>query len=156
MGLKDLKLLEEIVKTPGGDFAVRGVSLQDAVQLIRHHGPVLTEMFQSIMSGKDVKVSLTDFSKVGQELLAKAPQAAAELIALASDEGDPKSIKVASRLPFPVQLEAVEKIGKLTFIAEGGLPKFLETVIRIAQGTGGAMAELQKPLTNGSAHSAPM
>ena len=108
------------------------------------------------MAGKNVTLNADLMTNVGQKALAAAPEIVAELIALASGDGDEESVAIAARLPVPTQLDAIEKIAKLTFITEGGLPKLLETIVRLAQGTTGAMTELQRPLTNGSGESARM
>lgn len=144
MKLSDLRLPEETVQLPGGEsFAVRGVSLQDTIALVRHHGPALSNLFNQITSGKDVRIDA--MLSVATTLLEQAPEMVAELIALASGESTPEAVAGAARLPLPVQLDALEKIGKLTFFAEGGLGKFAETVIRVMQGTSGAINELQLP-----------
>ena len=160
--LKELRLPEETIDTPGGPLAVRGVSLSDIIALVRHHGPVIRSLFKKVMDGGDVKISLDAIGGMGQDLLAKSPEIVAELIALAAGDGDKDSIRIAGSLPFPVQIEAVEKIARLTFATEGGLGKLIETVIRVAQGTTGVVEELnlplpaQKPSANGSAASTSM
>jgi hypothetical protein len=160
--LKELRLPEEIIDAPGGKLTVRGVSLSDVIALVRHHGPVIRSLFKEVMDGGDVKISLDSIGGMGQDMLAKSPEIVAELIALAAGDGDKDSIRIAGRLPFPVQIEAIEKIARLTFAAEGGLGKLIETVIRVAQGTTGVVEELnlplpaQKPSMNGSAASTSM
>jgi hypothetical protein len=138
MSLKDLKLPHEEVKVPGGDkFAVRGLSLADIMSIVRKHRATVSALFDryaSVIEGQGV-------SEVGRELLEAAPDVAADVIAHAS--GDPDAADVAARLPFPVQLDAIEKIGRLTFEAEGGPKKVLETVIRVLQGTTNFMADLR-------------
>lgn len=156
MGIKHLRIPEETIETPDGKLTVRGVSLPDVVALVRNHGPVFSSLFSKVMAGDNVSLSLAEIGAVGQELLTNAPEAAAEIIVLACDDVvDKESMNIARRLPFPIQLEALEKIGRLTFSTEGALKKVVETVIRVAEGTSGKLAELNAPhSTNGSGHSA--
>ena len=156
MGVKHLRIPEETIDTPGGKLTVRGVSLPDIVALVRHHGPAMSGLFSKVMSGGDVRLNLESIGALGQELLTQAPAAAVELIVLAADDdpNDPEAIDTVRRLSFPVQLEALEKIGRLTFETEGGIKKVAETVIRVASGMSGAVAELNTPSKNGSGASA--
>lgn len=159
--LKELRLPTETVSTPGGPLTVRGVALADVTALVSHHGPALAGLFKDVIKGKDITLSVEGVTALGMDALKTAPELVAELIALAADEGDLESIRIAAKLPIPVQVEAVEKIARLTFAMEGGLGKLVETVIRIAQGTSGAIGELNQPMApktsaNGSAASARM
>lgn len=154
--LKALRIPEETVETPGGSFTVRGVSFVDIAALVRHHGPALAALFKEITSGKDVTLNTASIVDLGKRALETSPEIVADLIALASGSPDVESREIARQLTFPVQLDALEKIAKLTFVTEGGLGKLVEAVTRVMQGTSGAMESLQAPLTNGSAASAPM
>lgn len=132
MGLKDLSLPTSNVSLPNGEsFDVRGVNLTDITVLIRHHRPALVEFFNSTISGNG-EVNLDSPMVLLEGALTALPEVAAELIALAADS--PESALIASRLPFPVQFDALEKIAVLTFEAEGGPKKVMETVIRAIQG----------------------
>ena len=56
---------------------------------------------------------------------AKQKQETAEVIAIASGEDD--VFEIVLGLPFPIQVDALTKIGKLTFASEDTAKKFLQT-----------------------------
>lgn len=132
MGLKELKFPEATVKTPGGDITVRGLSLRDFIFLVSRHRAQFEELFAKVMApGFDPN---KEADAILQSLAASAPLLIAEVIAVgAGESGDAEAIVVASKIPFPVQVDALEKIGLLTFESEGGLKKVVETVVRIIQ-----------------------
>ncbi len=151
MGLKHLVFPEALVKTPGGDITVRGLTTEHIVHIVRQHGPKLQPVFDTVME----KIKTTqDFhpDEVGRMLVPfidAAPQAVAQVIACGA--GEPDEVDIAASLPLPVQIDAIEKILALTFDAVGGPKKFMETVIRIAQGANGLLSHLSKnqPSLNG-------
>ena len=139
MGLKHIKLPEAQVKFPGGDIAVRGLSLDDLSFIVKRHGAQLNALFQSFTAAGELTVEgVADFAL---PLLNAAPELAAELIACAS--GDSDDAAIAATLPFPVQLEALEKLAELTFNVSGGPKKLVETVLRMAKGTTGLLDSLK-------------
>ncbi len=131
MGLKELRLPEAKVELPDGGFVVRGLSLNDVSILVQRHGKRLSELFQQFTEQGDLTTETV--AAFALPLIQSAPEIAAELIACAA--GDPDDAEIAGRLPFPVQIDALEKIANLTFEAGGGPKKLLETVVRLAQGT---------------------
>lgn len=142
MGLKALKLPEATVEFPGGAFAVRGLCLNDISWLVQRHGGKLNALFTQFQSDNG-ELTAEGVASFALPLLQAAPDIAAELIACAS--GDAEDSAIAATLPFPVQLDALEKLAGLTFNAEGGPKKLVETVVRMAQGTTGLLAELKSP-----------
>lgn len=140
MGL-NFTLPTEKVVFPGGDLTVRGLSLEDVTTLVRHHGAALSGLFATITAAKSGEVDLDNMTAMASALATAAPRAAAEAIAIAADE--PDKVDLAGQLNLTVQIEALEKIGALTFTSEGGIKKVLETVIRVAQGTAGAVKSLR-------------
>lgn len=141
MSFKDLRLPEETIVTSGGSFTVRGLSLPDVAQLVRHHRSVVEKLFDNVKSeGTDLGVA-----QLAAHLLNGAPEFAAEVVALGAGEGDDESVQKARRLPFTVQLAALEKIGACTFAMEGGIRNFLETVIRMAESASAVMEVLNSP-----------
>ena len=131
MSLKSLRLPEAKVELPDGSFVVRGLSLNDVSILVQRHGKRLNELYQQFAEQGDLTTETV--AAFALPLLQSAPEIAAELIACAA--GDPDDAEIAGRLPFPVQIDALEKIAILTFEAGGGPKKLLETVVRLAQGT---------------------
>ena len=143
MGLKHLKLPTETVETPGGDFAVRGISFSDVSALIQSDGPELSALFDHYsgsLNGDDL--STTEVMALSGSLNEIAPDIAAKIIVTAAD-GDEDDLATIRKLPFPVQVDALEKIVKLTFDSTGGPKKLVETAIRVFRGTTSLMGELQ-------------
>ena len=139
MGLKSYRPPKADIPLPGGDsFAVRGVSLADVMALTETHGRTLAEMYNHFQGQEGFE--LDDVGAVSQSLVAVAPDLAAAIIAMASGEAD--ATEEAAALPFPVQVEALESIGRLTF--ETSSPKkLLEIAIRTLQNTTGLMGDLR-------------
>lgn len=139
MGLRDLKIPEEVVEIPGGSFAVRGLNTDDMAYLIRKHGASMEKAYASFADSNE-NFTPEDLKDFLVPLLEYAPELLAELIACAAD--DMEAVPVARRLPFPSQVDALEKIAQLTFEVAGGPKKFLETVTRLLQGTTGLLQSL--------------
>lgn len=142
MGLKHITLPEATIEFSGGNFAVRGLSLDIIAHLVQRHGEKMQSLFTNFLKGSGEITSET-VASFALPLIQAAPDIAAELIACAS--GDPEDAEIAARLPLPVQLEALEQLVALTFSAEGGPKKLLETVIRMAEGTTGLLENLKSP-----------
>lgn len=149
MGLKDIKIPEELVKTPGGDFAVRGLSLDDILTLAGRHLPLMSELFDTF-SGNSLDAPDGSFDKattgqVAAALARTAPDAVADVITLAGGYGldDKEALKAAKNLPFPVQIDALEKVGKLTFTSEDALGKSVAAVVQMMQGASKSVALLR-------------
>lgn len=139
MSLKNLSFATETIKAAGGEFAVRGLSLADLTRLVRRHGRAMSEFFDRMASSGNV--DLERVAVMGSALAEAAPELAAEIIAVAADE--PELVDTALRLPFPVQIEALEKIALLTFETEGGAKKVVEAVIRSVSGVQTFLADLK-------------
>jgi len=139
MALRDIKIPTVTIAAPGGEFTVRGLSLDDVAWLVQRHGAALNALFARFVA-EEHELTAEGVSEVALPVIQEAPGLAAELIACAAD--DPQARDVVRTLPFPVQVEAVEQIAQLTFHAEGGPKKFVETVIRMMQGTTGLLESL--------------
>lgn len=119
------------VKVPGSDqtVTVRGLSLEDATTLFRRHGEALEHVYQSqIVERED---DFPDPQTVAKALIAAAPIAVAEMIALANE--NPKSTEIVRKMPITFQVDALAQIAWLTFQSEEEVKKFAETVL---QGSG--------------------
>lgn len=149
-GLSHLVFPEEVVAFKGGSFIVRGLNLEAVSHIIRLHGPRMTSLFEQFklhavtaLSGGEDPDAL-NLANYITPLLQEAPDIAAHVVALAAGEANPS---IAMRLPFPVQVDALEKVLNLTFDEEGGPGKLLETVIRLAQGANGLVALATSAMT---------
>lgn len=150
MSLKDLNFPEVKVETPGGKVAVRGLSLDDIIRIVRDNREAASNLFDQFKLGA---IRLDDTTTIGAAITDQAPDLAAQVIALGAGDGDEESIDIAKRLPFPVQLELLEKIGEQTFVVEGGMEKIAETIVKVIQGMSGLVKSLtpgSSALTNGS------
>lgn len=137
MALSDFVLPTKEVQLPGGgNFAVRGVSLQDIAVLLAQHGPTMEAFYQRFSTDQQSAM------EVGMGLVKEAPALVAQIIAIAADEPDMASTVL--RFSITVQQEALEAIAKLTFDAAGGPGKFLEAVTRLVSNTTNLMAKLPR------------
>lgn len=137
MALSDYAPKSETVTFPGGEFTVRGLSLQDLTVLLRTHYATANALFdryigESAMAAataKSPEIATGDPREVVLEALEVAPGMISDVVARAADEPDKAAL--VARLPLGVQVEAIEAVVRLTLEAEGGLEKFVETVLRL-------------------------
>lgn len=141
MGLRDLQLPTTTITTPGGDFAVRGVSLSDLMILANSHGPTIALMFSKAVNGE--KIDMAQAKAVIAAVAAQAPDLVAELIALASDDHSPEAIAAARKLNFQYQVEALEAIFHNTFQTEAEVKKFMERIINMLTGATGLLTQMR-------------
>lgn len=142
MALKGYVLPTREIGLPGGDkFAVRGLAFPDILMLVERHGAPLAHLFARYAGSEVEMPSLDEVGDIGKSILTSSPKLAAEIIALAADE--PEEVELIQRLPFPIQVEALDNIGQLTFDVTGGPKKVIETVIRILGGTADLMGDLR-------------
>lgn len=143
MGLSSFTPATDKVALPGGgEFAVRGLSLEDLTVLMRSHYKPMVELFdryvnEAALEKMDADVTggslgLGDMEGVVLDVLQVAPGLLGDVIARAADETEDPAL--ARRLPIAVQIDAIEKIVTLTLQAEGGLEKLVETVTKLAAG----------------------
>lgn len=142
MGLKHIKLPEAVIEFPGGNFAVRGLSLDDVSFLVQRHGEKLNSLLSEFKAGSG-ELTVEAVAQFALPMLKAAPEIAAEMIACASGGSDDESIRIAMSLPFPVQLDALQKLAEQTFNVAGGPKKLLETVVSMAKGTTGLLESLK-------------
>lgn len=132
MSLKNYQFAEAAVT---GGLTVRGLSFVDISSLVRDHYALLAKVFDGVKTDEDF-----DVKKIVGKFAPAMPPLVAAIIAHGC--GEPKSIDVAARLPFGVQIEAVQKIGELTFAIEGGAKKVFQMVMAAMQNSGAVMADL--------------
>jgi hypothetical protein len=133
MGLKDLKLPTAEIEVPGsGSFTVRGLSFVDLRTLSLKYSDEISSLFELLAQGRSGNVDVENAAALAAHLIQQAPAVAAEIIAIASGEDD--AFEQALALPFPIQVEALKKIGLLTFATEDSAKKFVATVNSLLQG----------------------
>jgi hypothetical protein len=166
MALRNLTFPTITVDTPGGSFAVRGLTTDMVVGLYQRHRGELGTLFDDLTANAK-NGSQADITNIVMGGLHTAPLIAAELVALASgsrpddDAVEPdmpiegsdettnpdgatnweRDVQQARDLPFPVQVDALEKIAAQTFTSDMPAGKFLAVVIKMA---GSATALLPK------------
>lgn len=145
MGLRSIPLPRELVKVSGSEgFQVRGLSPDDIMRLFYRHRGQMSALFDQFAGSEAAAEG--GASALGQILYQGAPQVVAEAILLAADvdpDADDFDAEIAHtrRFPAAVQLDALEKIGNLTFTSDMPLPKFLAVVLNALNGaTAGTLA----------------
>lgn len=123
MSLLSISVPSQIVTTGSGEtFEVRGLTGDDVVKLGERHIPELTAIVETLAqrSNDQASLSVADVHAAMMGLLVGAPQIVAEVIAAAAgtDPHQPEwedAVGIAVSLPFPVQADALHKIGQLSF-----------------------------------------
>lgn len=151
-GLRHLPLPHRTVEVAeGASFTVRGFSPDDALAIYHRHTGELSRLFDEfagVAKGK-AKVEVDEIkaftNSVGMNMVHGAPRVIAEIIAVAAG-GNPQDedefnqdVSVALKLPAGAQLDALQKIGELTFTSEMPPGKFLAVVVKLAGGTAAAL-----------------
>lgn len=150
MGLHDYQLPTERVDIDAKNhFTVRGVSFEDITKLVNKHGPVCVLIYTKFTESKG-KHGLRP-ETIGQLIslaMGQFPDAVAEMIAIAAEE--PETVSTVQRLPLGIQLDAIEKIVRLTFTGEADVKKLVETVTRMAGAVAANIDALNAPTTSDS------
>lgn len=131
MSLKSYKPVTDTVELPGGhQLAVRGLTTNDLSALFSRYAGDIESVFRLLVDGKSKgSIAVDDASATVAQFINAAPAIAASVIACGAGDGDDAAaFEVALELPFPCQLDALLKIGKLTFGTEQSLKKFVATV----------------------------
>lgn len=131
MGLRDVIIPTESVSVGTTAIEVRGISVEDLAVLLQDYGPKVAAVFAHIQN-KAATTPEADVKQLAMGAFREFPDLAAGLIAMASDDYTPETVKIASRLTLPTQIELLEKIFLVTFRSEGDVEKFVETLTRVA------------------------
>lgn len=143
MSLKDLVIPSETILIPNNEpIVVRGLGLDSIVYLLRHHRTSAEELFQRAQDGS---LDASSIEELAVTMIDQFASLAAMIISCGA--GEPDEWPTAQKLPASVQIDAIVKIGSLTLIAEGGVEKMMETVIKVMAGVAGL--NLPSQLTDG-------
>ncbi len=126
--IADLVIPFEIVEFGGKRYQVRGLGLAQIMYIVRHHLPVLAPIYDTAVSGE----LFGDPTAIAMEMGEGFTPVASAIIACAM--GNLSAADKVATLPFSVQIDALDKIMRLTLVAEGGLEKVMEIVVRAMQG----------------------
>jgi hypothetical protein len=135
MSLSDYKAETREFTIKGNSIVVRGLSLVEATKLIRHHLPDLESLFKLIGQVMDGKKEMTpdDLDNITLALVENAPGFVGNIIALAEVNGkrDEAAAEAAMNLTFPLQVEMLAEIGRLTFDEVGGIKKAFGLIVKM-------------------------
>jgi len=138
VGLKNLVIPEVAIKVPGNeDLVVRGLGIDSVTFLVRHHRETLEVLFNKSQSGE---ISAENAEQLAVEMISSSGVMCAMIIACGA--GEPDAWQTAMQLPISIQVEALFQIGVLTFAAEGGVEKFMQTVLSVMSGVAALPARL--------------
>lgn len=132
MSLADFQPETLTVSTKRSSFEVRGLSFVDISQLVRTHMNDLEALFTMYeQEANGVGFGNLAMARFATRLISDAPGLVSHVIALAADE--PEMVNQATRLPLLTQVDALKKIGTLTFEEVGGAKKLLEMVVELVE-----------------------
>jgi hypothetical protein len=118
------------------EVPVSGLPLDAITDLCRRHWNDLSDLFDNLVgqvkSGQ-IDPELNSINWLGGALLSTLPNVAAEIIAVCAG-WSLEAAEVVKAVPFPVQLEALDKIAALTFTSEMPPKKVIEIVVRTLVG----------------------
>lgn len=129
----ELLVTSRVEVAEGRGFGVSGLPLNAVLDICRRHWEELRGLFERLTAEVE-GVSLDQASWLGGALLGASPRIAAEIISCAAGHPSPEAADIYERLPFPVQLDALDKIAALTFTSEMPPKKVIETVVRTLVG----------------------
>lgn len=127
MALSDYQPERAAVSFKGGSFEVRGLTFDDLSLLLRAHYNDLEDLVKLYDDSSAEFLTGRGLDRFVLKLATDAPGLVASVIVLATDtRGDDAEAK-ARGLPFPLVVDALGKVGKLTFEEAGGLANFMRT-----------------------------
>lgn len=130
MGLKNLVIPSVTISIPDNEpLVVRGLGIDSIMFLVRHHRPTLETFFEK---ARDGGFNDQTAEQIAVEVIGASSVMAAMIIACGC--GEPEEWQKAMQLPASIQTEALYQIGLLTFAADGGVEKFMQTVINVMSG----------------------
>lgn len=130
MALSDFTPERHEVKLNKGSFHVTGLSLDAVAKLLKTHLGEMETVFDMV-TGSFKSVEEIDTAGLAHRLITESPGLAANIIACAA--GEPEAAAQAAMLPFPVQVETLQAIGRLTFEEVGGVKKAMGTILQLVQ-----------------------
>lgn len=129
MALKNYIERTETVEIPNNEpLVVRGFSLPDIMLVAQRHRSAVEELFQKIADGE---LRADSVEEVIADVILQFAPVVGQVIASAA--GEPEEWEVAMTLPLSVQVDALEKIVRLTFESSGGPEKFMGIIKRFLE-----------------------
>lgn len=132
MSLSNYQAPKLVVSFKGGQFEVRGITLDDLAILLKNHLNDIENLVDMFQKEPDHEAAVASLLKHSITLIREAPGLVANLIALASDE--PDAVDNARSLSMPIQVKAIQSIAQLSFEEAGGPKKFVESLWMLLKG----------------------
>lgn len=145
MTLRNITIPKAVISVGGDLFAVSGITANQVFNLYRRHREDLSQLFENLAGRGTVEAS--DMLNSIEGIIAMFPDLVAEVITMAAGdkpdtEGWDESVANAAALPFPVQTDALMKIGELTFSPEMPPKKFFALLVGMIQQLNGTTKTL--------------
>lgn len=137
MTLRNITIPKAVVSVGDEVFVVSGITANQVFNLYRRHREDLSTLFDTLAGRGTIEAS--DVLNSVEGIIAMFPDLVAEVIAMASgdkpEDGDGwlEALTMAAALPFPIQTEALLKIGELTFSPEMPPKKFFALLVGMIQ-----------------------
>lgn len=131
--LSQIVLEEQKIDFRGGTFTVRGIGL-DSIAYLMNTGnrDELESAVASLEAIFEAKGDAGALQAGLMSLVTQLPALCAKVVALAA--GEPDEWEKVLKLPLPVQLEAVNAIGRLTFDGEDSIRSFMAGLLILMSG----------------------
>lgn len=142
MGLRDFAVRRKDITLPDekkSTFSVRGLGLADVTRLVGLYAPLLTKLFNEIVSDVKLKTLTPEaIGKVISGVLTDTPEVGYMMIEIASDEPGTATTTIPL-IGLVAQAEALTYIVELTLLSEAEVKKLVEIVTKAMTGTADAM-----------------
>lgn len=148
MSLKELQFPKSLVETPAGNFAVRGLSLQDFVILYNSYTDQFGDLFNQFRDWASTEGDdLPPLDQFVTKLVLQCPDLAAHAIVIAADDDptDKEALAAARKLDSLSQAQALRAIGTLTFRTEEEVKKMLGLAINAMHKMTDALLQMAEP-----------
>lgn len=133
MALADYRAAKAEIVCPGGvTFEVRALSLADLGAIVRIHRDATEEIVAQLNRHAEAGATVEVMIQTVMVTISEAPPVMATVIAFACDE--PDQIAQARDLPLTVSIEALNRIGELTFTDIAQLKKAIASVKQLMGG----------------------
>lgn len=125
--IEDLVIPHDVLRYRDKSFKLRGLTAAQITWIVRNHGTALAPLYHEATAGR----LPADMAAIAVQLENDFTLIASHVIAAGMGKTDaPAAIAKAASLPFAVQIDALDKIVRLTMDVEGGLGNVVEIIIR--------------------------
>lgn len=136
--IEDLLIPHETLKYAGKTFKLQGLGLPEIAHVLRMHYEAISPIYDLAAAGQ----LPADAASIAIRMAEDFTPVASAIIACGMRK--PAAIDKVAQLPFALQVEALDKIIRLTLDVEGGLGKVVEIVTQALVGVE-SLQNLQSP-----------